>query len=115
MRSLVKHRRALLSIQQLGLVGVQTADGNMLLAVRHMDIPLLEQNVVEAFLLKIVIGKRGAQRQIDVSRLDRCRGTVDHTHAPNAEERHAQVDLGFLGKIDIGIHDLGPNQARGRL
>ena len=80
-----------------------------------MDIPLYVQKVVEALLLKIMIGKRGAQKQIDVSRLDRCRRTVDHTHAPNAEERHAQVNLGFLGKIDIGIHDLGPNQACGRL
>ena len=87
----------------------------MLLAVRHMDIPFFEQNVVEAFLLKIVIGKRGAQRQIDVGRLNRRRGTINHAHTSNAEKRHAQVDLGLLGQIDIGVHDLGPNQACGRL
>ena len=85
----------------------------MLLAVRHADIPLFEQNVVEALLLEIVIGKRGTQRQIDVCRLDRRRGTIDHAHAPNAEERHAQLDLGLLGQVDIGVHDLGAYQACG--
>lgn len=91
-RSLVEHRRALLGIQQLGLFGVQAADGNMLLAVRHMNVAFFEQNVVEALLLKIVIGKRRAQRQVDVSRLDRRRRTINHAHASNAKEWHAQIN-----------------------
>ena len=69
-RALIEHRRSLFLLEQLGLFGVQTRDGDMLTSMLNTHATFFEQDIVKALTLKIVFGKRWAQGQVNVSGLD---------------------------------------------
>ena len=69
-RALIEHRRSFFLLEQLGLFGVQTRDGDMLTSMLNTHATFFEQDIVKTLTLKIVLGKRWAQGQVNVSRLD---------------------------------------------
>ena len=60
-RALVEYRRSLFLLEQLSLLGVQARDRDVLASMLNPYAAFFELDVVEAFALKIVIGKRRAK------------------------------------------------------